>query len=162
MSGKPLRLFVMDVDGTLTDGSICIAADGEIFKSFYVRDGMAIKHHLPAAGIQTAIITGRASKIVASRAKELDVHYVYQDVADKAAVLCDLMNELGLSREQVAYIGDDVNDLPAMALVGWTACPADSAEEVKRVCCHICRANGGRGAVREWADWLIEQKKSNE
>ena len=150
-----IRLLVMDVDGTLTDGTIFISGQGELCKAFYVRDGHGIKHILPQAGIEAAIITGRSSEIVSYRAKELGIKHIYQGISGKAVALKELKDELGLDWREIAFIGDDINDQPAMDLVGWSACPADAATEVKAICDYICVAPGGRGAVRECIDRLV-------
>lgn len=155
----PIRLLVLDVDGTLTDGRIYMSAAGEAYKAFYVRDGYAIKHMLPEAGICAAIITGRESSIVAVRAQELGIKYVFQNVTDKAERLNKIKSELGLEWREIACIGDDVNDLPMIRLCGITACPADSVIEVKERCDYICKANGGHGAVREFIEWIIHGQK---
>lgn len=152
-----VRLLVMDVDGTLTDGHIYISGAGELFKVFFVRDGQAIKHLLPQAGILPAIITGRESVIVTERAKELGIKYVYQGVPDKAVALTALKESLELDWREIAFIGDDVNDIPALKLAGRTACPSDAVWKVKQQCEYVCRATGGHGAVREWIELLCSE-----
>lgn len=154
---KKIRCLVFDVDGTLTDGKIHISSDGELYKSFDVKDGYGIKCLLPCRGIQAAIITGRKSQIVELRARELGIKYVYQNIKDKAAALQDLRLKLGISLEEIAFMGDDVNDLPAMKIAGIAACPKDAVEEVKQVCAYVCKKKGGGGAAREWIEHLIEQ-----
>lgn len=154
-----IKLLVMDVDGTLTDGTVFISKQGEMCKPFYVRDGLGIKHILPKAGIEPAIITGRNSEIVSYRAKELGIKYIYQGISDKKLALIKLKEQLGLSWSEIAFIGDDLNDLPAINLVGCSACPADAIPEVKNICDYICTVLGGRGAVREFIEWLIRQNK---
>ena len=155
-ASRNISLLVMDVDGTLTDGHIYAAATGEEFKAFYVRDGYAIKHLLPSAGIFAAIITGRESKIVSTRADELGVKYVYQNAGNKADILTQLKDNLQLEWDEIAYIGDDVNDIPVMQLCGLVACPSDAVQEVKKISDYICAAHGGHGAVREFVDWLLD------
>lgn len=157
---KAIRLLVMDVDGTLTDGRLHISDKGEIFKDFYVRDGYAIKHLLPKAGISSIIITGRKSKIVSYRARELGIQYAYQNVSDKGSVLRDIVEKMNLEWNEIACIGDDVNDLPMMRLCGLSACPGDSVPEVKKSCDYVCTAYGGRGAVREFIGWILDHQKS--
>lgn len=155
---KDIQLLVMDVDGTLTDGKINISPTGEIFKSFHVRDGYGLKHLLPNVGIKTAIITGRESEIVAFRAKELDIKYIYQNIPNKVEKIMELCDLLDIKPEQVAYIGDDLNDLSAMSVCGVTACPSDAVSQVKSTCDYICTACGGAGAVREFIDWICVKK----
>ena len=144
-----IKLLVMDVDGTLTDGCIYTGSNGEMMKAFDVKDGYAIKHILPELGIIPAIITGRRSDIVACRARELDIEELYQGVADKSRVLQELAAKYRISLEEVAYIGDDLNDLACMKLCGLTACPQDAVEEVRLCANVVCKRNGGHGAVRE-------------
>ncbi len=150
-----IKLFVMDVDGTMTDGSIYIGASGEMMKAFDVKDGYAIYHMLPAHNIVPVIITGRSSQIVSARAKELKITELHQSVSDKLAVLTSIAAEYNVTPDQIAYIGDDLNDLDAMSYCGLSACPADAVEEVRRTAKYVCRANGGRGAVREFVEYLL-------
>lgn len=149
-----IKLLVMDVDGTLTDGCIYTGSNGEMMKAFDVKDGYAIKHILPKLGIIPAIITGRRSDIVACRARELDIEELYQGVADKSRVLQELAAKYRISLEEVAYIGDDLNDLACMKLCGLTACPKDAVEAVRLCANVVCKRNGGHGAVRELIDFL--------
>ena len=152
-----IKLFVMDVDGTLTDGCIYVGAEGEVMKAFHVRDGYAIAHTLPAAGIIPAIITGRTSQIVAARARELRIPEVHQGVSDKLSKLKHLAERYHVTPEEIAYIGDDVNDLDCMAYAGISACPADAMEQVAEQADYVCTCAGGRGAVREFADELVRR-----
>lgn len=153
------KLFVMDVDGTLTDGKIYMSEEGEVFKAFNVKDGYAIKHILPKLGILPVIITGRKSEIVEKRAEELAIEYLYQGVNDKLSLLRQLIEKFGCSFEQVVYVGDDINDIPCMEGVGLAACTADAALEVKRTCHYVCTNNGGNGAVREVIDLIATEKE---
>lgn len=145
----------MDVDGTMTDGHIYISASGEIMKAFDVKDGYAIYHMLPKHGIVPVIITGRRSEIVATRARELKIAELHQGVSDKLAVLKEIAAKYGASPEEIAYIGDDLNDLDAMTYCGYTACPADAVDEVLQTVNYVCKQNGGRGAVREFVTHLL-------
>lgn len=151
---RNIKMLVMDVDGTLTDGKIYYGGDGEIFKAFNVRDGYRLIK-CGEYGIVTAIITGRRSAIVEQRAKELRIAEVYQGVSDKLKVLKNLIEKYGIQFEQVAYIGDDVNDIDCMKACGFSACPADAMEEVKECVDYVCKNNGGHGAVREMIDKII-------
>lgn len=152
-----IKLFVMDVDGTLTDGHIYFGENGEVMKAFHVRDGYAIAHKLPAHSIVPVIITGRASEIVRRRAADLKILEVHQGISDKLTKLKDIAEKYNASPAEIAYIGDDENDLECIAYCGVTACPADSLETVVKAVDYVCRHDGGRGAVREFADWLISQ-----
>ena len=150
-----IKLLVMDVDGTLTDGTINIGPDGELFKSFYARDGLAILYARDH-GIQSAILTSRRTVIVEHRAEELCIENVLQGASnDKACVLKEFLASQGLRKKEVAYIGDDINDLGAMSLCGFVGCPGDAVPEVKSIADYICQSYGGRGAVREFIDLII-------
>ena len=147
---KSIKLFVMDVDGTLTDGKIYMGENGEVMKAFNVKDGYAIAHMLPEMEIIPVIITGRKSKIVENRAKELGITELYQGVGDKLTQLKMVAEKYNAAPEQIAYIGDDLNDLACIEYCGLTACPADAVEEVKQKVTYVCNKNGGEGAVREF------------
>ena len=151
-----IKLFVMDVDGTLTDGHIYFGDNGEVFKAFHVRDGYAIAHIFPVYGIIPVIITGKSSKIVETRSKELKIPEVHQGISDKLTKLKEIAQKYNAVPEEIAYIGDDVNDLECMAYCGLTACPADALDEVINKVYYVCKNNGGRGAVREFADYIIK------
>lgn len=155
---QEIKLFVMDVDGTLTDGQIHISAGGELFKSFNIKDGYGIRDILPKYGVEPVIITGRQSTIVERRAEELDIKHLYQGVKDKVSCLRELAATLDIPLSQIACIGDDLNDFPMIELCGVTGCPVDAVQEVKDRCDYICTASGGHGAVREFINWLIREK----
>ena len=146
---KKIKMLVMDVDGTLTDGKIYIGPQGEVMKAFNVKDGYVIKHILPEMGIIPVIITGRTSAIVEYRAKELDVTELYQGVTDKLAQLKKVAEKYQLTKDQIAYIGDDVNDLECIKYCGFSACPNDAVEEVKRCVDYLCVLSGGFGIINE-------------
>lgn len=149
-----IKLFAMDVDGTLTDGKIYMGNDGEMFKAFSVKDGLAIKL-LKDYGIVPAIITGRNSKIVENRCLELGLTEFHQGVKNKAAKLAELMEKYHLSKEQVAYIGDDMNDLSAIKTAGITFAPADCAESLKPFIDIILTKPSGQAPVREAVDMIL-------
>lgn len=149
-----IRLLVMDVDGTLTDGRIYIGAQGEVTKAFDVRDGYAIAQILPQLGIIPVIITGRSSAIVAQRAKELKITELYQGVSGKLTKLKEVAAKFGVTAHEVAYIGDDLNDLDCIRYCGCTACPGDAVPEVLEAVDYVCKHDGGRGAVREFIGFL--------
>lgn len=150
-------LLILDVDGTLTDGKIHISSEGEQFKSFHVKDGLAIKHILPIHNIIPIIITGRKSEVTEKRAKELDITHIYQGVENKASLLLQIAKEFHCLLDDIAYIGDDINDLEAMKLVGNVGCPSDAVKEVTEIAHYICEKKGGEGAVREYIEWLLSQ-----
>ena len=147
-----IKMLVMDVDGTLTDGHIYIGAEGEVMKAFHVQDGYAIAHILPEKSIVPVIITGRSSKIVERRAAELKIIHLHQGVADKLSKLKVVAAELGINADEIAYIGDDLNDLDCIRWCGLTACPADAVPAVRETVQYVCSRNGGNGAVREFID----------
>ena len=155
-----IKYLVMDVDGTLTDGKIYISPSGEAMKAFNIKDGCGIHDMLIPAGITPVIITGRSSDIVLNRCKELGISQVYQGVQDKIKKLIELTPEL----ISIAYIGDDINDLPCMNLLnengGLIGCPADAVPEVKMICGFVSERNGGDGAVREFIEWVIEANQN--
>ena len=148
-------LLALDVDGVLTDGSINMGAQGELFKSFYAQDGLGISVAL-RSGLKIAIITGRKSEIIHRRAQELGIQMVQEGVKDKYLALEQLQNQLGLSRGQVAYMGDDLNDLPAFRAAGVTFAPADAVHDVREAASFVTEAAGGRGAVREAIEMILQ------
>lgn len=145
---QKIKLLALDVDGVLTDGSIYISPAGEVFKGFNAKDGMGISCAL-RSGLQIAVITGRQSPIVERRCEELGITLLQQGVKDKRLALQQMAQELGLVREEIAYMGDDLNDIPAFKASGLNIVPADAAMEVLAVANIITKASGGRGAVRE-------------
>lgn len=151
---EKIKIFVMDVDGTLTDSKIYIGVKGETMKAFNVKDGYGIVM-LHDNGIEPVIITGRQSEIVAQRAKELKITELHQGIHDKRKVLLKIMEDRGLTKDQVAYIGDDLNDAECFEVAGMTACPADSISQIKAVSAYVCTKNGGDGAVREFIDRIL-------
>ena len=145
---QKIKLLALDVDGVLTDGSIYISPAGEVFKGFNAKDGMGISCAL-RSGLQIAVITGRQSPIVERRCEELGITLLQQGVKDKRLALQQMAQKLGLVREEIAYMGDDLNDIPAFKASGLNLVPADAAMEVMAVADIITKASGGRGAVRE-------------
>ena len=152
-----IKLFVTDVDGTLTDGHIYVGENGEVMKAFNVKDGYAIVKTLPEHQIVPVIITGKTSEIVKKRAAELKISEVYQNVSDKLPLLKEIAEKYGVSPDEVAYIGDDVNDLDCIGWCGVSACPSDAVEEVLSKVDFICKREGGKGAVREFIDWIVKE-----
>lgn len=152
-----IKMLVMDVDGTLTDGRIYISPQGEVMKAFDVKDGYGIVH-LKTNEIVPVIITGRESVIVQERARELGITELYQGVTDKLECLKAVADKLGYSREEIAYIGDDENDLECMKYCSISGCPNDAISKVKKEISYVCEANGGRGAVREFIEWIFDKQ----
>ena len=149
---KDIKFLILDVDGTLTDGGIYLSDEGVQFKKFNAKDGMGIRKAI-SKGIEVGIIShSYSSKMIDDRANMLGLNYVYVGGKPKLQVVNEWLSELGLSRNEVAYMGDDINDLDVMKLVGCTACPADSSEEVLEISQKVMKKNGGAGAVREFID----------
>jgi 3-deoxy-D-manno-octulosonate 8-phosphate phosphatase (KDO 8-P phosphatase) len=151
---RAVRLAVFDVDGVLTDGTLYIGAQGEAFKAFNILDGHGVKM-LHAAGIATAIISGRSSEAVSRRAAELGIAHVVQGSSDKVAALDELLAALGLEASACAFVGDDLPDLPAMRRCGFAVAVANAAEAVKAAAHYVTRASGGHGAVREFCELVL-------
>lgn len=152
-----VRLVVFDVDGVLTSGQIAIGKDGEVMKEFFVQDGLGIAV-TQRAGIKTAIITGRESEMVRLRSAELKICDVYQGTLDKQTALRELMDKHGLGVEEVAYVGDDLNDLPALVQVGFACGVANSVPEVAQRCHYISAHRGGGGGVRDVLEFILRSQ----
>ncbi len=149
------KLLIMDVDGTLTDGKIYIGPDGECMKAFDVKDGYGIVVS-EKKGIVPVIITGRQSQIVAQRAKELHIEELYQGVEDKLSKLKEVAERYHAAADEIAYIGDDLNDLACIEYCGITACPQNAIAEVKNRADYVCLNEGGHGAVREFIGYILQ------
>lgn len=158
MNKKNIKYIVMDVDGTLTDGKIYMGNDGEIMKAFNIKDGCGIHDIAIPAGIVPVIITGRSSKILENRCKELGIENLYQGIRNKIEKLLTITTDFST----VAYIGDDINDLSCMEPVktagGLVGCPADAVKKVVDIADFVSTRNGGNGAVREFIEWVLEGK----
>lgn len=152
-----IKLIVLDVDGTLTDGGIYYDSAGRESKRFDVKDGLALKA-AAAAGLNVAIITGRHSPVVSRRAEELDVKHLVEGAQQKYPALRELLGGQGLIYDEVCYIGDDWNDLQCMEAVGLSMCPADAAEEVRSAADYVAVHAGGHGAVRECLEHLLKTR----
>jgi YrbI family 3-deoxy-D-manno-octulosonate 8-phosphate phosphatase len=152
---RRVEMILMDVDGTLTDGTVTVLPDGEEIKSYNVRDGLGLLL-AQMAGLRLGIVTGKTSKSVELRAEKLKIFEVHQGVLDKKKVLLEIMDQYALAPEQVAYIGDDLSDVEAMKLVGLAAAVADAHPEVRKNAHFICRTAGGRGAVREFIEFILD------
>lgn len=155
MSLESVRAVICDVDGVLTDGGIEIADDGLETKRFHVWDGTGIKYLL-RSGIQVAFLTGRTSRAVEHRARELGVAHVRQGAKDKLPAYQELLAALGVSDAETCYIGDDLMDLPPMRRAGYAVAVGDARDEVRAAAHYVTHAPGGRGAVRELAERLLK------
>lgn len=153
---KKIKCVILDVDGVLTDGGLYIAPDGsEMYKPFFARDGLIVSL-ARRVGIETAVITGRSSSIVANRARELHIELLYQGNLDKRAAYADIKARTGLPDDAIAYIGDDIVDLPVMRQVGLPCAVGDAVAEVRDIAQIIASAPGGRGAVREIYEIILK------
>ncbi len=152
-----IRLFATDVDGVLTDAGMYYAESGDEWKKFNTRDGMGLKL-LQKAGIITAIVTQERTNLVARRAEKLAIPELHQGVQDKLSLVREMAARHGLTLSQVAYIGDDVNDLETLKEVGFSAAPADGMPQVIAVVDYVCQKNGGEGAVREICEMILDAK----
>lgn len=153
-----VRLLVLDVDGVLTDGRLYYAARGEALKVFHVRDGLGLKL-LMAGGIKVAVISGRRSSITGSRCRELGVRHLLQGVEDKLAAFRRLRDRLGLVSGACACVGDDIPDVPLMREVGLSFAVADAHPQARSAAHVVTRLPGGKGAVREICDYLLDARR---
>jgi len=154
---KKVKLLILDVDGVLTDGRIVFDANGVESKFFNVKDGHGIKM-VQRLGVEVAIISGRASQVVTNRAEELGITRVVQKAIDKLTPYRQMLEECGLSDDEVAFMGDDVIDIPVLRRAGFAAAPADAVAEVLPFVHFVAKNGGGWGAVREVCDLLIKAK----
>lgn len=160
---KKIRLFLMDVDGTLTDGGVCLMSlpGGDAvaeLKVFNSQDGLGLKlAHI--MGIATGFITGRKSAAVLQRAKELSVEYVYMGQATKTAAFEECLQKSGVRESEVAYLGDDLPDMPVARRCGLAVAVADAAPEMKQICHYVTRAAGGKGAAREVVELILKAQQ---
>jgi 3-deoxy-D-manno-octulosonate 8-phosphate phosphatase (KDO 8-P phosphatase) len=150
-----VRLLVLDVDGVLTDGRIIMDHEGREIKAFDVRDGHGIKL-LRQAGIEVAMLTGRSSPVVQKRADDLGIPWVRQGVYDKVAAYGEIASVLGIRDEETCFVGDDLVDISLLKRVGLPICVADGVQEAKRSALYVTQSPGGRGAVREVCELLLQ------
>jgi len=152
---KNIKLLLLDVDGVMTDGRIVYDANGVETKFFNVKDGHGIKM-LQRAGVEVGIISGRESMVVTNRAKELGITIVYQKALDKLAPYLEILGNRGLKDEDVAFMGDDIIDIPVMRRVGFAAAPFDALDYVAELAHYVAHKSGGCGAVREVCDLILK------
>ena len=156
-----IELIVLDVDGTLTDGTIYYSNEGEEIKGFNIKDGLMIKSW-NMLGKKSAIITGRTSNIVEKRAKELDITFIRQGIKDKKAELDKILKENKISYNSVAFIGDDMNDYKLLKRVKESYCPYDANPIIQDLVKHRLHTNGGKGCVAEMIEMILRQEKLEE
>lgn len=151
---RAVRLAIFDVDGVLTDGTLWIGAQGEAFKAFNILDGHGLKM-LQAAGVDTAILSGRDSEAVLRRAAELSIRHVVQGASDKLAAFEELLAQSGYRAQACSFMGDDLPDLPVLQRCGFAVAVANAVDAVKAAAHYVTKASGGRGAVREFSDLVL-------
>jgi 3-deoxy-D-manno-octulosonate 8-phosphate phosphatase (KDO 8-P phosphatase) len=154
---KSLRLLLFDVDGVLTDGAVAIHGSGSEAKQFYIRDGAALVW-ARRTGLQIGLLSGRSSEATTRRAAELGISIVVQGEPDKRAAFSRILSAQGLEDTQVAYMGDDLLDLPVLTRVGLAAAPADAVDEVRAMAHWLSHHDGGRGAVREFVELVLRAR----
>jgi len=152
-----LRLLILDVDGTLTDGFVVYGLSAGPLKRFHIRDGQGVTN-VQRAGVTVAFVSGDVAEATRLRAQRLGVEELHEGVEDKAVVVRDLLTRYRLSPDEAAYMGDEPGDLPGMAEVGFTAAPADAVDEVRQRVDWVSRLPGGRGAVRELCDAIVRAR----
>jgi 3-deoxy-D-manno-octulosonate 8-phosphate phosphatase (KDO 8-P phosphatase) len=155
---KKVKLIIMDVDGTLSDGRFFVFPDGQAIKSFDVKDGTGIIF-ARLANIKTAVITGKSSEAVTRRVEELQVDDYYEGIFNKTVPFFELLKKYDLSKEEVCYIGDDIGDAEVMGMVGFSAAVGDAHPLIKRISHYIAKRYGGRGAVREVIDFILDTQE---
>lgn len=150
-----IKLVLTDIDGVLTDGSLYYSDEGIVMKKFFVKDGMGAVL-LKKNGIEVGIVSSDKSETAIARGKRLNLELVYYGVEDKKKALDEICFVRNIEKENIAFIGDDVNDLEILKEVGLSACPADAVEEVNSIADYVCKKEGGRGAFREFADLILK------
>ncbi|HJX34428.1 MAG TPA: HAD hydrolase family protein [Desulfatiglandales bacterium] len=154
-----IKLLILDVDGVMTDGRIMLNDCGEEIKSFNVKDGQGLQI-LMRSGVDVVLITGRISKAVEYRARDLGIRDLYQGIDDKESLCIELLEARRLSRKQVCCIGDDIPDIPMFKHAGLSIAVADAAVEVRDAACHVTKKGGGKGAVREVCELILKAQGS--
>ena len=156
--GKKIKLVLTDNDGVLTDTGVYYSAEGEIFKRFSIRDGMGVERLRNLLGIETGIITGELSGSIKKRSEKLKITQLFQGIKEKHILLNEILAHNNIQAENIAYIGDDVNDIEIMKLVGLTASPSDGMSVIRNMVDYVCEEKGGNGAFREFAELIIALK----
>lgn len=154
---KKIKIVLTDVDGVLTDGGMYYTKDGDIMKKFHTRDGMGITL-LKKQNISTIIITKEKTMMVKQWSKKMKIRELYDGVKQKDLMIEKICKKYELKVDELAYIGDDVNDIELLKKVGLSACPADGIKEVKDICDYVCKTNSGNGAFRELSDLILSNK----
>lgn len=157
MDFKKIKYFIIDVDGTMTDAGIYYDDHGNELKKFCTRDAVGF-FAAKQAGIMVMVLTGRECQAVTRRMTELKVDFLYQNIKEKADFLKRFMEENKIRKEEIAYLGDDLNDLPGMRLAGFIGCPQDACEEIRNVADYISAEKGGHGAVRDIISYILKKR----
>lgn len=157
---KKIKFLLTDCDGVLTDTGVYYSGNGEELKRFSIRDGMGVERLRKICNIDTGIITGENSSTVAARAKKLDIVELHLGIKDKIGCLKGILEGKELKPDEIAYIGDDFNDLEVLRKIGLSACPNDGIDEIKREVDYVCTKNGGNGAFRDFAELIIKLKNN--
>tara|TARA_B100000029_G_C17590076_1_gene962251 strand:+ start:1751 stop:2263 length:513 start_codon:yes stop_codon:yes gene_type:complete len=158
---KKIKMILTDVDGVLTDGGMYYSSDGDIMKKFHARDGMAISL-LKKNGIPTIIITKEKTMIVKKWAKKMNVTKLYDGILKKEEILKKIISEYNVKSDEIAFIGDDVNDAELLKKIGFAVIPNDAIKQLKKICDYQCKSVGGNGVLREVAELIFEKKFVNE
>jgi YrbI family 3-deoxy-D-manno-octulosonate 8-phosphate phosphatase len=156
---KKIKLVITDVDGVLTDGGMYYNQEGECMKKFNTKDSMGMELLLQNQ-IKSILLTRENSKIVKERAKKIKIIELYSNILKKEVVFPQILKKYKVSDYEVAYIGDDINDIEIMKLVGFSATPLDGNYAVKKISDYICKINGGQGVFREISDLIIQSKNN--
>jgi 3-deoxy-D-manno-octulosonate 8-phosphate phosphatase (KDO 8-P phosphatase) len=157
-SASKIKLLLTDSDGVLTDNGVYYGAEGEMLKRFSIRDGMGVERLASLCQVETGIITGEMSPSVARRAEKLRINELHLGVKNKIEKLKEILLRKNLQAHEVAFIGDDLNDLEVLHAVGLACCPADAMEQVQHAVHYICKTKGGNGCFREVAEFIIKCK----
>lgn len=157
---RKIKLVLTDCDGVLTDTGVYYSNRGEEMKRFSIRDGMGVERLKKLVGIETGIVTGELSLSVKKRAEKLKIKELHLGVKNKVDALHKMLKRKNLRMENIAFIGDDVNDLEILKVVALAGCPGDAINEVKKISDYICKSRGGFGAFREFAELIIKEKLS--
>ena len=158
---RMIKLLLTDCDGVLTDGGVYYSASGEEMKRYSIRDGMGVERLRKFAGVDVGIITGERSQSLMRRAEKLRIEELHLDIKDKTAVLAQILKNHGLQPEQIAYIGDDTNDIEVMRQIGLAACPADAIYLTRDIAHFVSSKKGGYGAFRDFAELIIYAKNGS-
>lgn len=160
-SAKKIKVMIFDVDGVMTDGGLMIGDDGQEYKTFHSQDGLGMKL-LKKSGVQMAIITGRTSNVVTKRAESTGIEHFYQGIDDKLAAFNDLIKKMDIHPDEAAFMGDDIVDVPPMLRCGLAITVPDAPESVKARAQYVTNKSGGKGAVREACELIMQAQNTLE